>query len=212
MSEFLRSAAERTSGFVIEGEAGIGKTTLWLTAQDEARARGFEVLSARVGETESVLAYAAIADLLGDVDPAILGRLPPVQRLAVDRVLLRASTEGPETDQRVVAAAFAAAIEHVAAEKPLLVAIDNVQWLDWSSQAVVAFAARRFRGRVGVLATERCDPDCGKATSWLHLARPDGVRRVRVGPLSLGAAGTIVLPPDDGAGRRDLGGQPVLRT
>ncbi|WP_353361468.1 AAA family ATPase [Mycobacterium sp.] len=192
MSEFLRSAAERTSGFVIEGEAGIGKTTLWLTAQDEARARGFEVLSARVGETESVLAYAAIADLLGDVDPAILGRLPPVQRLAVDRVLLRASTEGPETDQRVVAAAFAAAIEHVAAEKPLLVAIDNVQWLDWSSQAVVAFAARRFRGRVGVLATERCDPDCGKATSWLHLARPDGVRRVRVGPLSLGGLHALV--------------------
>ena len=133
--EFLQSAAERTSGLVIEGEAGIGKTTLWLAAQDDARARGFEVLSARVGETESVLAYAAVADLLGDLDPAILAKLPDVQRLAVDRVLLRASsTEGPETDQRVVAAAFTAAVEHVAVEKPLLLAIDNVQWLDTSSQ------------------------------------------------------------------------------
>src|SRR6478736_1604828 len=104
MHEFLQSAAERTSGLVIEGEAGIGKTTLWLAAQDDARARGFEVLSARVGETESVLAYAAVADLLGDLDPAILAKLPDLQRLAVDRVLLRASsTEGPETDQRVVA-------------------------------------------------------------------------------------------------------------
>ena len=93
--EFLHSAAERTSGLVIEGEAGIGKTTLWLAAQDDARARGFEVLSARVGETESVLAYAAVADLLGDLDPAILAKLPDLQRLAVDRVLLRASsTEG----------------------------------------------------------------------------------------------------------------------
>lgn len=119
--EFLQSAAERTSGLVIEGEAGIGKTTLWLAAQDDARARGFEVLSARVGETESVLAYAAVADLLGDLDPAILAKLPDLQRLAVDRVLLRASsTEGPETDQRVVAAAFTAAVEHVAVEKPLL--------------------------------------------------------------------------------------------
>ena len=192
ISEFLPSAAERTSGLVIEGEAGIGKTTLWLTAQDEARARGFEVLSARVGETESVLAYAAVADLLGDLDPAILAQLPDLQRLAVDRVLLRASTDGPETDQRVVAAALATAVEHVAAEKPLLVAIDNVQWLDSSSQAVVAFAARRFRGRVGVLATERCDPDCGKASSWLQLARPDGVKRVRVGPLSLGGLHALI--------------------
>jgi hypothetical protein len=192
ISEFLQPAAERTCGFVIEGEAGIGKTPLWLAAQDEARARGFEVLSARVGETESVLAYAAVADLLGDLDPAILAQLPDLQRLAVDRVLLRASTEGPETDQRVVAAALAAAVEHVAAEKPLLVAIDNVQWLDWSSQAFVAFAARRFRGRVGLLATERCDPDCGKAASWLQLARPDGVGRVRVGPLSLGGLHALI--------------------
>ena len=173
--EFLQSAAERTSGLVIEGEAGIGKTTLWLAAQDDARARGFEVLSARVGETESVLAYAAVADLLGDLDPAILAKLPDLQRLAVDRVLLRASsTEGPETDQRVVAAAFTAAVENVAVEKPLLLAIDNVQWLDTSSQTVLAFAARRFSGRVGVLATERCDPDCGTSPTWLHLARPDG--------------------------------------
>ncbi|MDT5044623.1 MAG: hypothetical protein QOG75_476, partial [Mycobacterium sp.] len=68
MSEFVQSAAERASAFVIEGEAGIGKTTLWLAAQDVARARGFKVLSARTGEAESVLAYASLADLLGDVD------------------------------------------------------------------------------------------------------------------------------------------------
>ena len=191
--EFLQSAAERTSGLVIEGEAGIGKTTLWLAAQDDARARGFEVLSARVGETESVLAYAAVADLLGDLDPAILAKLPDLQRLAVDRVLLRASsTEGPETDQRVVAAAFTAAVEHVAVEKPLLLAIDNVQWLDTSSRTVLAFAARRFSGRVGVLATERCDPDCGTSPTWLHLARPDGVERVRIGPLSLGGLHALI--------------------
>ena len=151
------------------------------------------MLSARVGESESVLAYAAVADLLGDLDPAILSKLPDLQRLAVDRVLLRASsTEGPETDQRVVAAAFTAAVEHVAVEKPLLLAIDNVQWLDTSSQTVLAFAARRFSGRVGVLATERCDPDCGTSPTWLHLARPDGVERVRIGPLSLGGLHALI--------------------
>jgi DNA-binding CsgD family transcriptional regulator len=192
ISEFLRSATDQTSSLVIEGEAGVGKTTLWLAAQDEARARGFEVLSARIGETESVLAYAALADLLGDIDPAILARLPDLQRLAVDRVLLRASSEGPETDQRVVTAALTAAVEHLSVEKPLLLAIDNVQWLDSSSQAVVAFAARRFRGRIGVLVTERCDPDCRSASTWLHLARPDGVKQIRVGPLSLGGLHAMI--------------------
>jgi DNA-binding CsgD family transcriptional regulator len=192
ISEFLRSAAEQTSSLVIEGEAGVGKTTLWLAAQDEARARGFEVLSARIGETESVLAYAALADLLGDIDPAILARLPDLQRLAVDRVLLRASAEGPETDQRVVAAALTAAVEHLAVEKPLLLAIDNVQWLDSSSEAVVAFATRRFRSRIGVLVTERSDPECRSASTWLHLPRPDGVKQIRVGPLSLGGLHAMI--------------------
>ena len=54
------------------------------------------MLSARVGQAESVLAYAAVADLLGDVDPAVLAELPDVQRLAVDRVLLRASSDGAQ--------------------------------------------------------------------------------------------------------------------
>jgi hypothetical protein len=102
IAAFLQSAAERTSGLVIEGEAGIGKTTLWLAATDQARERGVQVLAARVGEAESMLAYAAVADLPGAVDPAILDRLPDVQRLAVDRVLLRGNEGGPATDQRAV--------------------------------------------------------------------------------------------------------------
>jgi DNA-binding CsgD family transcriptional regulator len=192
VAEFLLSAAAQVSGLVIEGEPGIGKTTLWLAAQDDARAQGFEVLSARVGEAESVLAYAAVADLLGDLDPAILAQLPDRQRLAVDRVLLRTSTEDQATDQRVVAAAFGSVFDRLAAASPVLIAIDDAQWLDRSSQAVVAFAARRFRGRVGVLATERSDPDSGKASSWLQLARPDSIKRVRVGPLSLGGLHALI--------------------
>ena len=72
-----------------------------------------------------------------------------------------------------------------------MVAIDDVQWLDASSQAVVAFAARRFKRRVGVLVTERVDAENGSA-SWLQLARPDAVDRIRVGPLSLGGLHTLI--------------------
>jgi DNA-binding CsgD family transcriptional regulator len=192
VSELLQSATVQPSGLVFEGEAGIGKTTLWLTAKEQARESGFEVMSAHVGQAESVLAYAAVADLLRNVDPTIIAGLPQLQRIAVDRVLLRASTDGPATDHRVVAAALTSVVERLTAEAPVLVAIDNVQWLDPSSQAVIAFAARRFDGRVGLLVTERCDPDCGVALNLLHLARPDPIDRVRVGPLSLGGLHALV--------------------
>src|SRR5215217_6491444 len=85
VSEFLRSSAQQPCGLVIEGEPGIGKTTLWLSAVERARDSGFRVFSARVGQGESVLAFAAVADLLRDVDATVLAGLPDVQRVAVDR-------------------------------------------------------------------------------------------------------------------------------
>ena len=51
VSEFLRSAAQQPSGLVIEGEPGIGKTTLWLSAVEQARDSGYRVFSARVGQS-----------------------------------------------------------------------------------------------------------------------------------------------------------------
>jgi hypothetical protein len=192
VSEFLRSAAQQPSGLVIEGEPGIGKTTLWLSAVEQARDSGYRVFSARVGQAESVLAYAAVADLLRDIDATVLAELPEIQRVAVDGVLLRASSEDHTTDQRAVAAAFASVFDRLAADSPVLIAIDDLQWLDRSSKDVVAFAARRFTGRIGLLITERSDADGGNVVTWLHLSRPDGIERVRVGPLSLGGLHVLI--------------------
>ena len=192
VAEFLLSAGSAPSGLVIEGEAGVGKTTLWLTGISEARQRGFLTLTARAGQAETALAYAAVADLLGDVDPEVFADLPDVQRLAVDRVLLRADGEGPPTDQGVVGAALAAAIERLSADGPLLVALDDVQWLDPSSQAVVAFAARQLTGRVGMLLTERTEHEGAGAASWLQVGTSGEVDRVHVGPLSLGGLHALV--------------------
>src|SRR6476620_8165174 len=146
--EFLRSVTQQPSGLVIEGEPGIGKTTLWLSAVEQARESGCRVFSARVGQAESVLAYAAVADLLRDIDATV---------------------------QHVVAAAFAAVFDRLAADSPVLIAIDDLQWLDRSSKDVLAFAARRFKAQVGLLLTERSDDDGGSAVTWLKLSRPDGI-------------------------------------
>jgi len=190
IADFLTTAESGQAGLIIEGEAGIGKTNLWLDAVEQARTRGFRVLAAQVGEAETVLAYAAVGDLLGDIETATLDGLPDVQRLAVDRVLLRAAGDGLVTDQRVVAAALSSIVDALSPTTPVLVAIDDVQWLDPSSHAVVAFAARRLRGRVGVLLSERCEPD--KGTAWLRIGEPDDFTHIRLGPMSLGGLHSII--------------------
>src|SRR4051794_2897581 len=89
VAAFLTAATVGPSGLVVEGEAGIGKTPLWLAGVEPARERGFRVLSAHPAEAESVQAYASLADLLDGVEPAAYAELPEPQRLAIDRVLLR---------------------------------------------------------------------------------------------------------------------------
>src|SRR5947208_1188186 len=88
ISDFLTHAAAGPSALLLEGEAGIGKTTLWRWAQDQARQHGFRVLAARAAASESVLAYAAVADMIATADSAALAALSDPQRSAVDRVLL----------------------------------------------------------------------------------------------------------------------------
>jgi len=87
---FLASATSEPSALLIEGESGIGKTTLWLEALELAEQKGFRVLSARAAEAESVLAYTALADLLDGVPASAWADLHEPQRSAVDQVLMRA--------------------------------------------------------------------------------------------------------------------------
>ena len=191
LAEFIGSATIQAIGLVIAGEAGIGKTTVWLAGDERARAEGFRVLSAQAGQAESVLAYATVADLIGDVEPEILEELPDVQRIALHRILLRAGDHGPETGQWVTAAAFMSVFETLTRVSPVLLAIDDVQWLDSSSRAAVEFAIRRLSGRFGVVVTERSDSDRG-AGGWLQVSRPDGVTRIQVTPMSLGALHEVI--------------------
>jgi hypothetical protein len=95
--------ADEPSALVIEGEAGIGKTTLWLAGLTQARDRGFTVLSTRPVAAESVLAYASLADLIGGLDAAVWDNLPTPQRFAMDGIMFRADTDGAVIDHRAVA-------------------------------------------------------------------------------------------------------------
>jgi DNA-binding CsgD family transcriptional regulator/tetratricopeptide (TPR) repeat protein len=185
VDDFLGSAADGPSALLIEGDAGIGKTTLWLSAIERARASGFRVMLARAAAAESVMAYASLADLLDEVDPSAWAHLPDVQRLAVDRMMW-ADADGPASDQRALAAGFLAVIETLANEAPVLIAIDDLQWLDPSSVNVVAYAARRLKGRVGLLATVRTEVGAKRPVSWLQMPSPGDIRWIEVPALTLG--------------------------
>ncbi|WP_319455805.1 MULTISPECIES: LuxR C-terminal-related transcriptional regulator [unclassified Mycobacterium] len=191
VDDLLDAASVGPAGLIIEGDPGIGKTTLWVEAIDRARERGFAVLSSRPAQTESVLAYACLADLLNSVDPELWADLPRPQRHAVDRVLLRSDGDEAATDRRAVAAAFLAVIEALARRTVVLLGIDDLQWVDLSSVHVLTFAARRATGRIGVLGAVRTSKDASPA-SWLQLPRPEQLRRITLPPLSLGAIQAMV--------------------
>jgi DNA-binding CsgD family transcriptional regulator len=187
VEDFLASVSTEPSALVIEGEAGIGKTTMWLAALERARELGFAVLSTHAASTGSASGHSSLADLLDAVDDAAFENLPPPQRLAIDRVLLRVSVNGPGTDQRAVAAGFLSVVERLAESSPVLLAIDDMHWIDLPSRLVVSSAARRLSGRIGLLATVRTGPDSEPVESDLELPRPDMLNRIRIGPLSIGA-------------------------
>lgn len=185
IAELLGAAAGDATGLIVEGDPGIGKTTLWLDALERARRQGIRVLAARASAAESVLAYAGLADLLTAVDQGVWADLPPPQRRGLAAALLseeEAAAHG--VDERAVGAAFLTVLGRLSAESPVMVAIDDLQWFDGSSQAAVGFAARRLSGRVAWLCTTRSDR--ASSARWLELSRPDAVRRIRLPPLTVG--------------------------
>jgi DNA-binding CsgD family transcriptional regulator len=192
VAEFLNAVSGGPSAILFEGEAGIGKTTVWLSAVAQARERGLRVLAARASATESVLAYAALADLWRGIDPSVFDSLPAPQRRAVHRVLLVDDSDDLPTDPRAVAAGFLSVLAALAAENPVVIAIDDLQWLDSSSAGVLAFAFSRLSGPVGVLCTARTDSHGAHTSALLRLPRPDDVRRIRLQALTVGALHTVL--------------------
>src|ERR1700737_4814088 len=140
---------------VLPGEAGIGKTTLWLAGIDAAAARGYRIMSCRPSEAEPRFAFAGLADLLGDAAGDVLPDLPPIQRRALEAALLLGESE-IHADDRAVAAAFLGALRRLARERPLCLAVDDIQWLDAASVAALRFALARIeRERVAALLAVR---------------------------------------------------------
>ena len=188
IAEFLKTDTVACA-VVIEGEPGIGKTTVWEAAVSSALERGFRPLRARPGDSEAKLAFSGLADLLGEALPDVLIELPPPQRRALKIALLLEDGGGARADRRAVAAGLLSALRMLSTSAPLLVAIDDAQWFDRSSAAALEYAARRLREEPVALLVARRLNDEGGLEQTLASER---ILHVQVGALDFVALNTLL--------------------
>src|SRR6266542_3698399 len=190
---FLDGAVEGAAGFVLEGEPGIGKSTLWLAAVTGARDRGFLVLSSRPAEAERSLAHIGLGDLFEDVLDDVLPALSVPRRHALEVALLREEALGDPVDQRALAVAVRSVLQLLSERELILIAVDDVQWLDPSSSSALAFALRRLGANSVRLLLARRLGERIQPAGLEQALDSERVERLSVGPLSVGALHRLLL-------------------
>ena len=182
------------SGLLIEGEPGVGKTVLWERAVSLALQRSFRVLAARPTEPERRLSFVGLTDLLDTATTdELLSSLPEPQARALTIALLRSEAAGRRSDPRTIGVAALGVLGGLAREGPLLLAVDDLQWLDRSSARVLAFALRRLRDEgVGLLVTRRASTAEDLEVDITTSIGGKAAQMMRLGSLSLGAIDRVV--------------------
>ena len=169
---------------LLTGAPGIGKTTLWEAGIARARAGGQRVLAARPSDAEAQLSFTGLIDLLDAVPESDLAGLPAPQRGALEVALLRREPAGGAPEPRAIALGVLNALRALAAAGPVLVAIDDLQWLDPPSSEALAFAARRLEDAPVRFLLARRPRRVAALERAFGRATPE---RLDVGPLDLDA-------------------------
>jgi DNA-binding CsgD family transcriptional regulator len=193
LREFVSRIPEGAVALALEGDAGAGKTTLWEAGLDDAGARGFRLLVARPAESESTLSFSGIGDLLDPVLEEALAPLSAAQHRALSRALVLTEDDGPPPDPHAIGVALLSSVRALAAEQPVVVAVDDVQWLDPASAGGLSYAARRLRSeRVGLLLSRRSGLE-STLLKELRRTLPAGrVTNLVVGPLDAGSLHHVI--------------------
>ena len=203
--DFARAVRAAPAALAIQGEAGAGKSTLWRAGIEAAAAAGHRVLRSEPTASETDLSFAGLSDLLAEVLPLVEARIPGPQREALEiALLLRPAGEEPPT-ARAIGLAMLTALRGCLSLHPVLVAIDDVQWLDEASREVLAFALRRVpAGSLSLLVAARtgapADPLTAGApppsSDWHELpAALPAAEMIDLAPLDMWQIQNL-LPPD----------------
>ena len=175
---------------VIEGELGIGKTTLWRAAVNDAREHGSIVLSCDAAGSETQLAFTGLRDLLEEAYDSVAGELPEPQRRALAVMLLREAPPGHPIDPGAIAVAFRETVQRLAVRAPVVLAIDDAQWLDAASATAVGYALRRLDDEpVRVVVARRAST---RDPLGLERLPRERVAEIPIVGLSVGAMGRVL--------------------
>lgn len=174
LDELLDAVVSGPVGCILEGAAGIGKTAVWRESIDGARRRGYQVLEAGPSEPDSVLAFSGLCDLFERLPDAVLETLPEVQAHALKAALSLGELPEGSRDVQALPRAILGVLRRLSATGPVLIAIDDEQWLDPASARVLAFALCRLRDEL-IIAIVARRSDAGGALS-VQLGRQFGGR------------------------------------
>jgi DNA-binding CsgD family transcriptional regulator len=196
ISRFFEDDRAEARALVLEGDAGIGKTTLWREAVRLAESRSL-VLSSRASEAETRMSFTVLGDLLVPALEGPMLDLPPRQRNALEAALLLGHPARTHPDARAVSLAVLGVLRTLASGATLTIAIDDVQWADAPSARALAFALRRLEDEsVKVVAATRSESGVTDPLS-LVASLPDGVDRLTIGPIAPGALGRLLRRLED---------------
>lgn len=173
----LRAAG---GGLLVEGDAGIGKTRIWNDAVEAATGAGLRVLTCRPVEAGTRLVAGGLIDLLRDVPDDVIEQVPGPQARALLVALLRRDPDGTPPDPGTVGVALSSVLDLLAAEQPLLLAIDDLQWLDPTTAEALGAAARRRSAGVLFLLCARTSASPELPSPARDLAALDALTRHRV--------------------------------
>ena len=159
IGRFLDDGDGGHQALLLQGEPGIGKTSLWAAAIDLALARRYRVLKAAPAQIEMSLPYAVLGDLLDPYPEAAVATLPAPMRMALEAALLRGAADQAPADQLAVSNGFLRTLRCLALDGPVLLALDDMQWTDAASLRILAYAVHRLLGEaVKVLGARRIPP------------------------------------------------------
>jgi DNA-binding CsgD family transcriptional regulator len=191
IARFFELESSGPRALLLEGDAGMGKSTLWREAVELAQ-RGGRTLVSRPSEAEAQLSFTVLGDLFAPVVGTELPDLPGGQRRALEAALLLGEGTDHRSDPRALSLAVLTLLRSLAADGPVTLAIDDLQWIDVPSARALAFAMRRLDDElVSIVATMRTRAGLVDPVG-VSSAIPRATEHLGIGPLGRRSLGQLL--------------------